>query len=349
MSDHLTVLHLAGSPVDEFHAELSRVYAAGCFDAIADPSRFEFHIAYVCPGGTWKFPSDFDQASIDSAESMSLSQALIHLDSIDVDVMVPQMFCIPGMTAYRGLFDVLRIPYVGNLPDLMAIAADKARTRAIVAAAGVPIPAGEILHVGEQPVLATPVVVKPVAADNSMGVSLVRDPAELDAAVAEALRHGPAALVESYIELGREVRCGIIVRDGELIALPLEEYAVDETTHPIRGRDDKLSRNDDGDMYLVAKDSSKAWIVDESDPITQRVWDMARMCHAALGARHYSLFDFRIDPQGNPWFLEAGLYCSYSPSSVVAVMAASTGIGVDDLFASALQELSSEGELSWRH
>ena len=76
---------------------------------------------------------------------------------------------------------------------------------------------------------------------------------------------------------------------------------------------------------------------------------MARTCHKALGARHYSLFDFRIDPQGNPWFLEAGLYCSYSPSSVVAVMAASTGMSVDQLFTAALQELSSEGELSWNH
>ena len=28
--------------------------------------------------------------------------------------MVPQMFCIPGMTAYRALFDVLGIPYLGN-------------------------------------------------------------------------------------------------------------------------------------------------------------------------------------------------------------------------------------------
>ena len=44
-----------------------------------------------------------------------------------VDVMVPQMFCLPGMTSYRALFDQLDIPYVGNPPDVMALAAHKAR------------------------------------------------------------------------------------------------------------------------------------------------------------------------------------------------------------------------------
>ena len=59
----------------------------------------------------------------------------------------------------------------------------------------------------------------------------------------------------------------------------------------------------------------------------------ARTAHRALGCRHYSLFDFRIDPEGRPWFLEAGLYCSFSPGSVVAVMAAAAGMDVTTLFA----------------
>jgi D-alanine-D-alanine ligase len=157
------------------------------------------------------------------------------------------------------------------------------------------------------------------------------------------MAHGGAALVESYVELGREVRCGIIVRDGELICLPLEEYAVDSATKPIRGQDDKLGRADSGDLYLVAKDARHAWIVPEDDPITEAVWDAARRCHAALGCRHYSLFDFRIDPDGKPWFLEAGPYCSFAPTSVVAVMAAAIGMGVSELFATALGELGFEG------
>jgi D-alanine-D-alanine ligase len=55
------------------------------------------------------------------------------------------------------------------------------------------------------------------------------------------------------------------------------------------------------------------------------------------------LFDFRIDPEGQPWFLEAGLYCSYSPNSVLAVMASARGIGVGELFEIGLAQLKREG------
>ena len=92
----------------------------------------------------------------------------------------------------------------------------------------------------------------------------------------------------------------------------------------------------------MAKDSTRAWIVPEDDPVTQRVWEAARRCHVALGCRHYSLFDFRIDTHGNPWFLEAGPYCSFAPSSVVAVMAAAAGLDVTALFAVMVRELNRE-------
>ena len=157
------------------------------------------------------------------------------------------------------------------------------------------------------------------------------------------MAHGSAALVESYVELGREVRCGIIVRDGELVCLPLEEYAVTSGSKPIRVREDKLARTDDGELYLVAKDDTKAWIVRNDELLTERVWAAARRCHRALGCRHYSLFDFRIDPVGQPWFLEAGLYCSYAPGSVIAVMASAIGVGVTELFDMGLSEIQREG------
>ncbi|WP_455012624.1 D-alanine--D-alanine ligase family protein [Mycobacterium antarcticum] len=335
----LSVLHLVGSAVDEFHADLSRLYAGACLDALVDSERYDVHLAYVSPDGTWRFPGDLRPTSLASAVTMSLPEAVAHLELLNVDVVVPQMFCLPGMTAYRALFDVLGIAYVGNPPDVMAIAADKAKARAIVAAAGVAVPAGEVVRRGERSQLPPPVVVKPVDADNSMGVTLIRDAADYDAAVEHALDHGSAVLVETYVELGREVRCGIVVRGGELVCLPLEEYAVDPVTKPIRGRDDKLNRTDGGDLYLVAKDPSWAWIVPEDDPITEAVWEAARRCHVALGCRHYGLFDFRIDPDGRPWFLEAGPYCSFAPGSVIAVMAAAAGTSVGDLFADAVREL----------
>lgn len=339
----LSVLHLVGSAVDDFHADLSLMYAAACLNALADTHHYEIHLAHVSPGGWWRFPQNLSADALSSAAPMAISEAISHLRRIHIDVAVPQMFCLPGMTSYRRLLGALGIPYVGNTPEVMAIAADKPVAREIVAAAGVAVPTGQVVRAGERPNLRLPVVVKPVGADNSAGVSLVREQSQLDRAISLALEYSGAALVESYVELGREVRCGIVVRDGELVCLPLEEYAVDTTTKPIRGCDDKLRRTNSGALHLVAKDTRYAWILPTDDPITELLWEAARRCHRALGCRHYSLFDFRIDPFGKPWFLEAGLYCSFAPTSVISVMAAAAGMNVADLFADQLRELDLEG------
>ncbi|MCY7397055.1 MAG: hypothetical protein LH468_13065 [Nocardioides sp.] len=334
----LRILHLVGSAVSDFHADLSRLYAGGCLQATADPASYDVHVAYVTPDGQWRFPADLGPVAIEAAEPVPLARAVERIVSWGIDVVVPQMFCLPGMTTYRALFDLLDIPYVGNTPDVMALTADKARAKAVVAAAGVRVPPGEVLRPGEQPSLEPPVVVKPTDADNSAGVVLVRDRADYPVALTTAREHGRDVLVETYVELGREVRCGVLVQDGELVCLPLEEYAVSTADKPVRTYEDKLRRGEDGELTLVAKESTRAWILDVDDPLTERVWAAARRCHVALGCRHYSLFDFRIDPDGEPWFLEAGLYCSFSPQSVVAVMAAAAGLPLRTLFGRVLQE-----------
>ncbi len=344
----LRVLHLVGSAVSEFYCDLSRLYAQNCLENTADPARYEFHIAYISPMGEmsapsneerqWRFPTSLNAEAIAAAHPLTLAEALLRLSELQIDVMVPQMFCIPGMTQYRSLFDLLGIPYVGNTADLMAVVADKAKTKAIVAAAGVAVPAGEVILAGHFPSIDFPLVIKPMNADNSLGVTLVKNAANYDLAVQKALTYGEQVLVETFIELGREVRCGIIVQAGELVCLPLEEYALNPDDRPIRSYDDKLKQNNDDKLDFAAKSSEKSWIVDPIDPLTARVWAIAKKCHIALGCRHYSLFDFRIDPQGQPWFLEAGLYCSFAETSVLSAMAKASGISLDQFFQSILQE-----------
>lgn len=336
------LLHLVGSPADEFFADLSRLYARGCLDALAGDDRYDHVIAHVSPDRVWTFPDDLGPESRSAAEEFDVAGAIAHIRALGIDAVLPQMFCRPGMTAYRSLFPILGIDIIGNTAEVMAIAADKAQARAVVAAAGVPVPTGEVLNPGDTPTLSPPVVVKPVDADNSAGVTLVTEADAMGAALTEAYAHGTTALVEEFVPLGREVRCGVLVRDGELVCLPLEEYAVDADTAPIRTPQDKLSRADGGDLYLVAKTADRAWIVPDDDPIVARVHEEARRAHVALGCRHYSLFDFRISPDGTPFFLEAGPYCSFSPGSVIAVMAAAAGIDLTTLFDTVLHELDRE-------
>ena len=143
-----SILHLVGSPVDDFHAELSRLYAGACIEALSARTSHTMHVAYVSPDGTWRLPADLRTESLSAAVRMTASEAINHLGVLGIDAVVPQMFRLPGMTTYRALFDFLGIRYLGNPPDVMAIAADKAKTRAVVAAAGVGLLHGALQLVG---------------------------------------------------------------------------------------------------------------------------------------------------------------------------------------------------------
>ncbi|MDB9340020.1 MULTISPECIES: D-alanine--D-alanine ligase family protein [Cyanophyceae] len=341
----LNILHLVGSAQNDFYCDLSRLYAQDCLVATAERSRYHFQIAYITPDGKWRFPRSLNLEDIAIAKPISLVEAIQFITAQNIDLVLPQMFCIPGMTYYRALFDLLKIPCVGNSADIMAIASHKARTKAIVAAAGVKVPRGELLRPGDVPTITPPVVIKPVSSDNSLGVALVKEASDYEAALQTAFEYADEVIVETFIELGREVRCGIIVKDGDLVGLPLEEYKLDPDEKPIRNYADKLQKTDDGNLSFSAKDNMKSWIVDPSDPITKRVQEVAKMCHQALGCRHYSLFDFRIDPQGQPWFLEAGLYCSFAPKSVISCMAKAQGIPLNELFMTVIHETLSSSNL----
>jgi D-alanine-D-alanine ligase len=344
----LRLLQLVGSPVDEFHCDLSRLYAQGCLDAAIDPTCYESYLAYISPNQQWRFPEALSPEALAAAEPMALPEALHYLSHLQIDIALPQMFCLPGMTHYRALLELLAIPYIGNTAAVMALTANKAKTKAIVAAAGVSVPHGqrlsrqEILQ-GVLPKIPPPAIVKPATSDNSLGTTLVNAIDEYPTALETACTFGEDVLVEEFIELGREVRCGIIVRDGELIPLPLEEYPLNPSDCPIRTYDQKLKRDAQGNLTCVAKDPSRAWIVNPSDPISATVWEAAKRCHREIGCRHYSLFDFRIDPQEQPYFLEAGLYCSFSPKSVIVTMAGAAGIPLPDLLQFLAQPLIHTG------
>ena len=258
----LRVLHLIGSAESDFYCDLSRLYAQDCLAATADPARYEVHIAYVTPDAHWRFPTNLSRETISAAEPMPFAKAVQVLQGLAPHVMVPQMFCVPGMTYYRALFDLLNIPYLGNTPDVMALTSDKAKAKAVVAAADIPTPPGELLRsIKDAPTIPPPAVIKPVNTDNSLGVAFVQNAAQYPALLKEAFGYSDEVLVETFIDLGREVRCGVIVSGGELVCLPLEEYDLNSVHKPIRNYDDKITQTH-GDLKLAAKTTDKAWIVD---------------------------------------------------------------------------------------
>merc|ERR1719473_1264287 len=131
-------------------------------------------------------------------------------------------------------------------------------------------------------------------------------------------------LCERYVALGREVRCAVLENDdGSLELLPCIEYFLDES-HPIRLSKDKLVTDSRGVPVTLATGGRKC-PADIDDTLWSKLEDLAKKSHKALGCKDYSLYDVRIDPDGEPYFLEACLYCSFAPKSVIVTMASSIG------------------------
>lgn len=330
------MLHVVGSPVDPFLGRLSLTYARGAVEALTDEPGVELITLLATADGAWRLHPGPELDAARGAGALSLPAALAAVAEQRPDVALPQMFCRPGMTTVRAAVEAVGVPLVGNPPEVMAATADKPVASALVAAAGVRVPRGVVIGPaeplpgggdgGDDPfALALPVVVKPSGGDNSDGVTLVTDLGDLAAAVTAVRRAHTRALVEEYVPLGREVRCGVVDGPDGPWALPVEEYAVSQE-RPVRTFEDKLASDEDGDVRLMAKAGDRSWRLPADDPVVPAVHEAALAAYRALGARHYGLVDLRVDPQGHPWFLEAGLYCSYSAQSVLCVMGAAAGL-----------------------
>ncbi|NER05179.1 MAG: D-alanine--D-alanine ligase, partial [Okeania sp. SIO3C4] len=87
----LRVLHLAGSLVSDFYYNLSIVYAK----EVVQPVGVSSYYAVVHPDSLWKLGTSLDSLS----EKMSLQDMIPRLPQMDV--VVPHMFCFPGMTSFR--------------------------------------------------------------------------------------------------------------------------------------------------------------------------------------------------------------------------------------------------------
>ena len=122
----------------------------------------------------------------------------------------------------QGLCELADVPYVGSAVLGSAAAMDKIVAKQLVAAAGLPV--APYVGFRETPPaidLGWPVFVKPANLGSSVGVNKAHDQAELDAAVAEALRYDEWVIVEEAIA-GREIECGVLGDREPQASLPGE-------------------------------------------------------------------------------------------------------------------------------
>ncbi len=138
-----------------------------------------------------------------------------------VDVVIPLLHGPYGEDGtLQGLLELVGLAYVGSGVLSSAVAMDKEYMKTLFIAAGLPVAD----HVVVRPrdwehdkagvadrvaALGWPVFVKPARGGSSIGISKVRGPEELAAAIEAAREYDPKVLVEAAV-VGREIECGVL-------------------------------------------------------------------------------------------------------------------------------------------
>ena len=319
----LRVLHLAGSRVSNFYYNLSMIYAK----EVVQPVGVRSYYAVVNPDGLWQLGTSLDTLS----KKMSLQEMISGLP--EIDVVVPHLFCFPGMTSFRALFeDIIGLPLVGSPSHCTALAANKAQTRSVVAVSGVRVAKAQLLRKGDTLTMQPPFIVKPNSEDNSLGLTLVWNETQIESALRVGFELDETLLVEDYIP-GREVRVGVVERGGQLWVPPMIEYLVTEE-HPIRTLHYKYDLQSDG---MPGKQPEKPVVkpmcpANVTPELFEKLADAAKKAHVALGCRDYSLYDFRVHAETNePYLLEAGLFWSFGKISMISRMLLAAGECLEDV------------------
>lgn len=209
----------------------------------------------------------------------------------------------------QGLLECLRIPYTGSGVLGSALAMDKVMTKRVFDRAGVATARWRICR-GPEDVEAVgyPLVVKPSREGSSVGVTIVRDPKGLEAALAEAGRWHGEVIVEEYVK-GREIQVGIL--DGEVLGdvevCPSVEFYSYEA---------KYQRSDTA--YLCPAP------LEPADHI--RLGAMARLAHESLGCAGYSRVDLILSEGGRAICLEVNTLPGMTEKSLLPKIAGSRGM-----------------------
>ena len=222
----------------------------------------------------------------------------------------------------QGVLDWLDIPYTHSGARASALAMDKAASRAVFAAAGLPIAQGRVIEIAElehTDPLPRPYVVKPLNEGSSVGVKILRRGENARQDIAREWRFGSHALVEDFIP-GRELTVGVL---GDR-ALTVTDIAA---AHEFYDYESKYAAG--GSHHVLP-----ARIHPDAHA---RALHLARAAHDALGCRGATRADFRYDDTaGEPGrlvLLEVNTQPGLTRTSLLPEQAAFCGIAFTALCA----------------
>lgn len=202
----------------------------------------------------------------------------------------------------QKLLTDLGVAYTGSESLASAVGMNKLLSKDVYKKAGLKTPIHKVVKKGDNTeevarelfyTFPIPLIVKPVSAGSSVGVSLVNNSRELEPALLKAFEHGDEVMVEECIT-GKEATCGVVDDfRGESIYTLMPIEIRKPTESPFFDYNAKYSGASEeicpGNFTPAEKEQIQA---------------MSQKAHEALGLRHYSRSDFMVHPKRGVYILE---------------------------------------------
>jgi D-alanine-D-alanine ligase len=334
------------------------VVSAGSVLAALDPAKYEVVPVGITPAGAWVLteaqPGELQitgrtipEVEKGTAVILAGDPTTLGLVAVEpgagvqllesVDVVFPVLHGRFGEDGtIQGLLEMAAIPYVGPGVFASAAAMDKEFAKKLLRAEGLAVGTFVVIRRGQDvssldlQQLGLPVFVKPARAGSSVGITKVKQWADLAAALELAFQHDDKVLVEAAVA-GHEVECGVLEDDdGQPVAsLPAEIRLV-------RGHD----WYDFEAKYL---DDACEFDIPPNLPaeVIERVRSAACTAFTALGCAGLARVDFFVTVDGQVVVNEVNTMPGFTPISMFPRMWAASGVDypelIDRLIAAALR------------
>lgn len=314
--------------------------------AAIDRSKYDVLPIGITTDGKWLLQSDDTQLTIaDGRLPAIVSGQALQVTSVPgaaitgsdllsrIDVVFPLLHGPWGEDGtIQGFLELAAIPYVGSGVYASAASMDKLHMKAAFRAAGLPVgPYVAVLPrawesaradvLAQLSALTFPVFVKPARAGSSVGITKVKDPAELAAAIEAARQHDPKVIVEVGIAPAREIECAVLVdRDGVPRASVLGEIKVD-------------AAHEFYDFHAKYLDDGAELVVPAELPadVTAQVQQLALDAFNALDCEGLARVDFFVRDNGEVILNEVNTMPGFTPISMFPRLWAATGVPYAEL------------------
>jgi D-alanine-D-alanine ligase len=180
-------------------------------------------------------PSDETILSIKRAPEASPEPTEASVTGLHLDVIFPVLHGPYGEDGtIQGLLELANVPYVGAGVAASALGMDKALTKVIFSARGLPVcdyrvvlrrdweRQRDVIAGDLERGLGFPMFVKPANLGSSVGISKAKDPAGLREAMDLAGSFDRKIIIEAAVPNAREIECGVLGNDDPKTSVPGE-------------------------------------------------------------------------------------------------------------------------------